>query len=141
MIRRGFLACLAFGLVGCSDFGPFDVNVDDIVGTYVLESIDGVALPVVWSLAGGSVLLEITAGHLTLNEDRTCSESRTSTRTEDGVVTTETAVNDGCTYRMYDSRSFFLNLDCCRRPVFGWIDGSTISITDDGEEAYGFYRK
>ena len=134
MVRRVFLAFLVFGMVGCSDFGPFSVNVDDIVGTYELQSIDGEALPVVWSQVGAPILVEITAGNLVLNRDRTCSYSRTYRRTEDGIVTTE-PVTTACTYAMFDSKSFWLDSGW-----YGEIRGSTITISDD-EGELGVFRR
>jgi hypothetical protein len=71
MIRRVFLAFLVFGLVACGDDG---VGLEDIVGTYVLQSIEGVTVPV-GLLEGTTILFEVTAGSVTLDPDMTCSVS------------------------------------------------------------------
>ncbi len=133
MIRGGFLACLAFGMVGCGDFGPFDV--DDIVGTYVLQSVDGKALPA--ARYGGDI--EVTAGSLILNQDRTCSYSDTFLRTEDGIVTAETYTNV-CTYIRLDSESIWIDREGVI-PWYGEISGSTITITDHEGDEVGVYQK
>ena len=73
MIRRVLLGFLVFGLVACGDDGTGDdgTGVEDIVGTYVLRSIDGEELPVT-----GTALI---AGSLTLKQDMTCSLIQTAT--------------------------------------------------------------
>ena len=135
MIRRGFLAFLVFGMVGCGDLGPFKVDVEDIVGTYVLQSIDGEPLPAV--RFGGPI--EVTAGSLILNQDRTCSYSDTFLRTEDGIVTAETYTSV-CTYIRLDSESIWIDREGVI-PWYGEISGSTITITDHEGEKVGVYQK
>ena len=49
MIRRVVLAFVVFGLVACGGGGT---GVEDLAGTYVLQSIDGEALPVTVSEVG-----------------------------------------------------------------------------------------
>ncbi len=92
IIRRVFLASLAFGLVGCR------IDVTDpgrVSGTYTLRTlqIGGGAspraeLPAVFFEIGTSFLVEVTAGSITLNEDLTCSLSITLRETDGGTVTT-----------------------------------------------------
>ena len=94
MLRVVFLAFLGFGLVACGDDG---IGPEDIVGTYGLQSIDGEGLPAVFSEIGATVLAEVTAGSVTLNEDMTCSSSLTIRREQNGTVTTSVDAAE-CTY-------------------------------------------
>ena len=87
MIRRVFLAFLVFGLVACGDDGT---GLEDIAGTYTLQTVDGGGLPAVLEETGTTFLLEITAGSVTLNQDMTCSVISMFRVTEFGNVTTET---------------------------------------------------
>ncbi len=96
MIRKVFLAFLAFGLVACGDStGP-----ESDFGIYTLQTVNGEGLPAVVEEIGTTFLKEITAGSITLNEDLTCSFSLSERETEDGDVTTrtETLETDECTY-------------------------------------------
>ena len=102
----------------------------------VLQSIDGEALPVVVIRLGAPI--EVTAGNVILKQDRTCSESRTFRRTEDGIVTTETST-DACTYFMLDSESFWLYRGA--RRDYGEISGSTITLTDHEGDEIGAFGK
>ncbi len=96
------------GLAACID-GGFDLdfgsdlcssNPCGIIGTYALQSIDGQALPVVVSELTDPILVEVTAGSVTINEDLspspqpahgTCSVSSTTRETmTDGTTTMET---------------------------------------------------
>ena len=133
MIRRVSLALLVCSLVACGDDGTGDdgTGLDDIVGTYVLQSIDGEELPVVVSEIGAPDLLEITAGNVILSQDMTCSErlDRRATRPgRDPFVGTKT---DVCSYTFSDG-AITLTFPADGTILTGSITGSTLTSTDDG---------
>ena len=130
MIRRVFLAFLVFGLVACADDG---VGPEDIVGTYVLQSIDGEALPVV-ILVGTTLLFEVTAGSVTLDPDMTCRVNISIRETEDGPVSTNTTV---CTYTFNFNNgaitaNFPADADTNASIIRGSIVGSRLALNDQG---------
>ena len=128
MIRRVFLAFLVFGLVACGDDG---VGPEDIVGTYVLQSIDGEALPVA-VLLGTTLLFEVTAGSVTLDPDMTCRINISIRETEDGPVSTNTTV---CTYT-FNNGALTVNVpadaDTNAGTIRGSIVGSRLALNDEG---------
>ena len=128
MIRRVFLAFLVFGLVACGDAGT---GVEDIIGTYVLQSIDGEGLPAVISEIGDPVLAEVTAGDVILNQDLTCSSSLATRRElEDGTVTTSVDAAE-CAYT-FNGRAITLAFPS--NTTSGTISGSTLTLIGvDGE--------
>ena len=69
MVHTVFLAFLVFGLVACSSIAV----PEDVAGIYILQTIGGEAPPAIFSEMGAALLVEITAGSVTLNEDTTCS--------------------------------------------------------------------
>ncbi len=125
MIRRVFLAVLIFGVTACGDDGT---GLENVIGTYILETIDGGPLPWILLQVGGNKI-EVTAGSVTLNADRTCSDSITLRTTESGSVTTDTAT-DMCTYTT-DGQAVTLTYADNTVSV-GSIIGSALTITDAG---------
>ena len=123
MIRRVFLALLVFGLVACGDDGTGDdgTGVEDIVGTYVLRSIDGEELPVTGLIAGS----------LTLKQDMTCSLSQTVRLESVGAVFT--GIRAG-TYT-FNSGALTLTFESGNSPLVleGSISGSTLTLPRSGQ--------
>ena len=144
MVRRVFLAFLVFGLAACSKIaGP-----EDVAGIYILQTINGAALPAIFSEIGAAILVEITAGSVTLDEDTTCSVDSTFRETEDGNVTTSTEALP-CTFRFLDALSELAENPngpiTLRSPAgefiaSGSIAGSILTLTGAGG-AFFEYRK
>ena len=94
----GLTACGELDLPLDIDSGPCNTNPCGIVGTYALQSIDGEALPAVVSGLTDPILVEVTAGSVTINQwslprpaQGTCSVSSTTRETmTDGTTTMET---------------------------------------------------
>ena len=129
MIRRVFLTFLVFGMVGCGGVDVTDPG--SVSGTYTLQTVNGDALPAVL-FQDETTLLEVTAGSITLNQDRSCSTSMSLRQTQDGVVATETETGV-CTYAL-DSGSITVT-DSANplTPTTGSLTGSSITVTDDGD--------
>ena len=127
MIRRVFLAFLVFVMVGCGGVDVF--NPESVSGTYTLQTLNGDALPAV--LVG---TLEVTAGSITLNQDLSCSTSRSLRDTEDNTITGTTV--SVCTYAL-DSEGSITLTDTANpldpTPATGSITGSSMTITEDGD--------
>ena len=126
MIRRVFLAFLVFGVTACGDDGT---GLEDIAGTYTLQTVDGEGLPAVLDEIGTTFLPEVTGGSVTLNQDMTCSFTFSLRETEDGTVTrvTETAVG---TYT-FNNGAISLNFLMVDGFILsGSITGSTLRLTD-----------
>ncbi len=124
MIRRVFLAFVVFGVTACGDDG---VGLEDIVGTYTLQTADGVTLPAVLVEIGTTFLLEVTGGSVTLNQDLTCSFSLSVRETEDGIVFPIDEVTDVCTYTFNNEAIAMTDSDATT--VSGSITGSTLTVT------------
>jgi len=101
----GLTACGELDLPLDIDSGICNTNPCGIVGTYALQSIDGEALPVVVSELTDPILVEVTAGSVTINDPSpsqpahgTCGVSSTTRETmTDGATTMETET-EVCTY-------------------------------------------
>ena len=104
-MRRFACLTIAFlALAACGDStGP-----ESVAGRYNLVSVNGMPLPVVVVQVLDNKF-ELTAGHIQLNADLTCSVSITAEVTTDGDVTTETE-GDTCTWSQTGT-------DDCARPV------------------------
>ena len=106
MIMRRFTVMtlvMAVALLTACD-GDSTGNSGSIVGTYTLQTLNGMNLPVAPSgpppptPPGGAVLtFELTAGSVRLNSDDTCSLSLTFRTTIDGTVTATNTETDTCT--------------------------------------------
>ncbi len=125
MIRRVFLAVLVFGVTACGGDGT---GLENVAGLYTLETIDGDPLPVLLVQVGDNKI-EVTAGSVTLNADRTCSDSLTLETTQSGNVESDTA-SELCTYTT-DGQAITLTYTDNTVSV-GTIIGSALTITDDG---------
>ena len=125
MIRRVFLAFLLFGVTACGGDGT---GLENVIGTYLLETADGDPLP--WVLFQvGDDKIEVTAGSVTLNADRTCSDSLTLEITEGGNVDSDPET-DECTY-ITNGQTITLTYTDNTVSV-STIIGSALTITDDG---------
>ena len=125
MIRRVFLAFLIFGITACGDDAT---GLEDVVGIYTLQTIEGDPLP--WVLLQvGADMIEVIAGSVTLNADRTCTDSITLRITQGGIVTSDPET-DECTYTT-DGQAVTLSYED-DTVSSGSIIGSTLTITDDG---------
>ena len=116
------VVCLAFAACGDST-GP-----ESVAGRYALVSVNGTPLPFVLVQVLENKF-EITAGHIQLNSDGTCSAAVTFRTTEDGVVTTDTEA-DTCTWTQNNTAIVFTFPDGST-DAGSLIDG-TISVTTDG---------
>ncbi len=126
MIRRVFLAFWVFALVACGDDGT---GLEDIAGTYTLQTVDGGGLPAVLEETETTFLLEITAGSVTLNQDMTCSVITMFRVTEFGIVTTDT-MTGVCTYT-FNNGAITLTILASAETVSGSITGSTLTVTSE----------
>ena len=134
MVHRVFLALLVVGLLACGDA----VGLEDIAGTYTMQTVDGDGLPWVLDEIGTTFLLEVTAGSVTLNQDMTCSFAFSLRETEDGTVTprTETAVG---TYR-FNNGAIRLSFPADGFELSGSLVGSTLTLTDAAGNVLGFEK-
>jgi hypothetical protein len=124
-IRRTLFALLVIGLGACGDDGTAP---ESLVGRYTLQTVDGNPLPFV-IIEVGTDKVEVTAAHINLNQDLTCSDSFTLVTTEDGIASTETET-DICTYTTNNTgiTVTFVGDD----PFDGSIVGSQLTISDNG---------
>ena len=114
-------ACLTF--LACGDStGP-----GSVAGRYALVSLNGAPLPAVFFQVLESKV-EITAGHIQLNGDGTCSASATFQSTVVGLVETETQT-DTCTWNQ-NNTAIAITFSDGSTDTGSLIDG-TISITAD----------
>ena len=136
----GLTACGELDLPLDIDSGICNTNPCGIVGTYPLRSIDGEALPAVVSGLTDPILVEVTAGSVTINEvspsqpaHGTCSVSSTTRETmTDGTTTMETET-EVCTYT-FDFHTQALTLTFSPdSTVNGTIsDENGLTLTADG---------
>ena len=127
MIRRTLTTLLILGTAACGEDG---LSLEDIVGTYTLQTIDGEALPWTAPQTGGTSTLEITAGHVNLDALRTCTNNITYRETADGDVTTETVI-DPCQYTFVDG-ILTMTFPTTERALNASIVGSLLSYSTSG---------
>ena len=138
---------MAVALLTACD-GDSTGNGGSILGTYTLQTLNGMNLPVAPTGGpqpptppGGAVLIfELTAGSVRLNSDDTCSVSltfRTTITDAAGNVTVTTdAETDTCTYSVTGTTirfDFPGEAPVSRRIPAGIISGNTITVVDDGD--------
>jgi hypothetical protein len=130
LLQRSLLAfaiVLSLGMMGCDSSG--DSNSEpNYSGNYILKTIDGETVPVVF-IQIGSDKVEITGGNHRLNSDMTFSASFTLKVTESGVSTTETGSMTG-TYSNNNSAFLFTYSD--NTTDSGSISGDNLTIISDG---------
>ena len=125
MIRTVFLAFLILGSTACNGIGP-----EDVAGTYTLRSVNGEPLPwIYYQLNDFSV--GVTAGSMTLNQDRTCSEGQTITETLAGVPDLNVSMRE-CTYRLNGDAITVTYPSIGGVSVSGSIVGSQLTLTIQG---------
>jgi ABC-type phosphate transport system substrate-binding protein len=81
-----YVLVLLLALAACSDSMSPE---ESLIGRYALVTVNGSGLPYV-ELQQGSYKLELTAGHVQVNTDHTCSTSLTYRETEGTESATET---------------------------------------------------
>ncbi len=121
-------ACLAIAslaLAACSDAtGPVSA-----VGRYELVSIGGESLPFVLSEVFDDKI-EITAGHMQLNVDLTCSGSLTIQNTTDGQVAPPNTQTNTCTWTLTGTAIDFTYPDA--PPLPGSLFDRTLTVVSQG---------
>lgn len=127
MTRRTLATLLVLGSGACGDGATAPSNV---FGTYTLRTVFQLELPAVIVEIGTTIKIEITAGSLTLNEDSTCSQSRSLRQTDDGVVSTRVESFE-CTYTRIDG-PLTLAFQGGGTMGFGTVEGSSIKLSQDG---------
>lgn len=124
---------MAVALLTACD-GDSTGNGGSIVGTYTLQTLNGMNLPVAPSSMppptppGAVLTFELTAGSVRLNSDDTCSLSLTFRTTIDGTVTATNTETDTCTYSVTGTTIRFDFPG--EAPVTGTISGNTITFID-----------
>lgn len=124
---------MAVALLTACD-GDSTGNSGSIVGTYTLQTLNGMNLPVAPSSMppptppGAVLTFELTAGSVRLNSDDTCSLSLTFRTTIDGTVTATNTETDTCTYSVTGTTIRFDFPG--EAPVTGTISGNTITFID-----------
>ena len=127
MIRRSLIPLLVLGIAACGDDG---LSLEEIVGTYTLQTIDGEAIPWVKFQTGTTYTLEVTGGNVILNELRTCTNTIMFRETLDGTVTTETETVV-CQYSFTDG-TLIMTFPVAGTGLNASIVGSLLSYTDGG---------
>jgi hypothetical protein len=97
-------------------------------GTYVLKTVNGKSLPAAIIEIVGTYKLEITAGSVTLNEDKTFSASITFRETEGTTVRTQTETDSG-TYTISGNTITFSSQGS-GSAVTGTLSGGTLTVTE-----------
>ena len=128
MIRRVFLIFVLLGVTACGDDGT---GTESVVGSYVLQTVDGGSLP--WVASGST---EITAELVILNADMSCRRRSTGPTTDGGSVT----VTNECTYTM-KFEAIFLTFSPNSAPHRGSIVGSTLTLTSPGSGSVFIYER
>ncbi|MEK6689527.1 MAG: hypothetical protein AABZ01_13845 [Gemmatimonadota bacterium] len=108
----------------------------DPTGVYTLRTINGQALPFLYSQIGADKV-EFLDGTVTLNADRTFIDATTFRVTEQGVVTTEVDVADG-TWSLSGATVRFLLAD---GSSYSMIWNSTDALTQVFDTFTLVYRK
>ncbi len=124
---------MAVALLTACD-GDSTGNGGSIVGTYTLQTLNGMNLPVAPSSMppptppGAVLTFELTAGSVRLNSDDTCSLSLTFRTTIDGTVTATNTETDTCTYSVTGTT---IRFDFPGGALItGIISGNTITFID-----------
>lgn len=81
-----FTLALLLPLAGCGDDASGPEDQDTIAGTYTLRTVNGNGLPFTLENTAAA-RVEVTGGHITLNENLSYSEMRGFRRTENGIAT------------------------------------------------------
>lgn len=124
---RSLALLLALTLVGCETEFDQSTRPENLTGTYTLQSWGGQTLPVVLADSEDGKL-EVVAGVLTVNADRTWSEDLDARQTSSsGVVSTGTFHDDGGWSYVRDY--VYLLFTGTENPKFtGVVSGGTITL-------------
>ncbi len=129
MIGRALLALYVVSLVACS--GDDVTGPEGVVGTYLLQSVDGQAVPLVLQQLG-DYRLEFTSGSMTFDQDMTCGDSLITTETNgygnNRFTSTTTRV---CTYTL-NSGAITISWPLDGGSASGAITDSQLTLTDEG---------
>jgi hypothetical protein len=105
-LRAPSALMLVLLMVGCGDDDPAGPSAETVAGTYILQTVNGVALPFVFVDQPG-LRVEVISDQYVLNPDRTYTTTITFRETQDTTVTTSTDTYAG-----------------------GWqVSGATVSLT------------
>ena len=116
-------------LVGVAACGGDSTGPGSIAGRYTLQTINGNPLPFVVNQVGADKI-EITAAHINLNADLTCSENVTLRRTIGGNVSTEVKTDVGT----YTINNQALTLTFVSKAPGGSITTSQIMLSITGSQ-------
>jgi hypothetical protein len=120
---------LSLLLAACGDStGPGDNGTTGVAGTYNLQTVNGNPLPFT-VLQVGEDKLEVTAGRVTLNADRTFSASVTF-REKEGTSERTTTETDSGTYTQNGNTIRFSNSDGTEDTAT--INGNDLTISTRG---------
>ena len=136
-IARTTLLLVAVVLAACGGSGDGMTDpLGDPTGVYTLRTINGQALPFLYSQIGADKV-EFMDGTVTLNADRTFIDATTFRVTEQGVVTTEVDRADG-TWSLSGATVRFLLAD---GSSYSMIWNSTDTLTQIFDTFTLVYRK
>ena len=142
MIRRVFLAFLVFGLVACGDG---IVTLEDIVGTYTLQTVNGEEYGFAFQTVnpdGTQSITEVTGAQAVLGPQDSCDVgliSNISTYDQFGILTGEMSVTstDPCTFEFSNPAITLNYID--GRVETGSVVGSTLTL-NRGDEVWVFRK-
>ena len=124
MSRFVFLAVVCLAFAACGD----STSPESVAGRYSLVSVNGDPVPFVIVQVEVD-RFELSAGHIQLNADGTCSFALIYQTTEDGVPTTDTE-SDTCTWTLNNTTIAFTFPDG-RTNAGSLIDGRISINTSD----------
>ena len=138
MVRRAFLAFLVCGLVACGDDGT---GLENITGTYVLQTVNGEGPPFseifgTGPEVGTTEFSQGTGGHIVLGPESSCEVGltfETSVLDQFGRLAgapSSTTVTDPCTF-VFSNGVLTLNY-ADGKVETGSIAGSTLTLTRGG---------
>ena len=139
-MRRYAAALFGLLLIGCSSDSSVSVDVDAAVGVYVLQTIDGSALPYNAGNQGG-VDVVIVSDQYTLKSGRTYTRSGTLRLTEFGITTTQSVTESGSWTLSGGTLTLTISSSSLAQTgnYSGSLAGSSLSINEMG--FLGVYKK
>ena len=122
----------ALGLAACDDNNNVTIVPNVLVGNFVLQSVNGVALPaVVVDSANPALKIVALAGAITINANNTFADITTIRQTLSGVVSTRTVTCTG-TYTVVGTVFQFVEATPapdCGRTFTGVVLGTTLTAS------------
>lgn len=116
-------------LAACSGDGGTGPEEPSFVGTYSLQSVNGVPMPA--SFTDGTTTLTFSNGRFTLNADQTFSTSVTFTVTQPGSTFSQTVPSAGTFVR--NNNAFRFRYNDGTADDTGSLTGSTLTLSSDGD--------